>query len=90
MFSAFIVGAVIAALVGLPVDYVWRRVSGSAGVVAGFGNAVVLIGVFGGAVGVGLVHGAASLVAFVLGLVAGNGMANDAATRLWGLPAHRW
>jgi ABC-type transport system involved in cytochrome c biogenesis permease subunit len=89
MFSAFLIGAVIAAVVGLPVDYVWRRY-GRVGVVAGAVNAVALIALVAGAISVGVVHGPLAVVAFVFGLVAGSSMANHAATRLWGLPAHRW
>jgi hypothetical protein len=90
MFSAFVIAAAVAVLVGLPVDYVWRRRGSGAGVFAGVVNAAALMVVVGCAVAVGVVHGAAALVGFVFGLVAGSGMANTVATRLWGVPAHRW
>jgi hypothetical protein len=87
MITAFVIGSLAAAAIGLPVDYLRRRITGPASTVAGLLSAAVLIAVVAGLAGLAGAHvvgGGLAIPALVLGLVAGNVAADAAATRLWG------
>jgi hypothetical protein len=84
MITAFVIGSLAAAAIGLPVDYLRRRIAGPASTVAGLVNAAALIAVLAGLAGVHVIGGGLAIPALVLGLVAGNVAADAVATRLWG------
>lgn len=85
MVTAFVIGSLAAAAIGLPVDYLRRRVSRGTTTVAGLVSVAVLIAVIAGLAGVHMLGGGLALPALALGLVAGNIAADAVATRLWGL-----
>jgi hypothetical protein len=84
MVTAFVIGSLAAAAVGLPGDFLRRRIAGPASTVAGLMGAAVLIAVLAGLAGAHVLGGGVAIPALVLGLVAGNVAADAAATRLWG------
>jgi predicted PurR-regulated permease PerM len=88
MLTALVLGAVAAAAVGLPVDYLRRRTPGPLALTAGAVSALALIGVVGLLAAAHVLTGGLAIPALVLGLVAGNVAADALATRAWG-PAGR-
>jgi len=84
MITAFVIGSLAAAAIGLPVDYLRRRITGAASTVVGLVSAAVLIAVVAGLAGAHVLGGGIAIPALVLGLVAGNVAADAFATRVWG------
>jgi hypothetical protein len=84
MITAFVIGSLAAAAIGLPVDYLRRRIAGPASTVAGLVSAAALIAVLAGLAGAHALGGGLAIPALVLGLVAGNVAADAVATRMWG------
>jgi len=84
MITAFVIGSLAAAAIGLPVDHLRRRIAGPASTVAGLVSAAALIAVLAGLAGMHVLGGGLAIPALVLGLVAGNVAADAVATRLWG------
>ena len=69
---------------GLPGDWARRR---AAGPVVVLGQAITAAGVVGAIVitaTAGWLHGAGAIVALVVGIVVGEGVADQVATRIWG------
>ena len=88
MITAFVIGSVAAATVGLPVDHLRRRAAGAVATVVGLLSAALLIGIVALLAGAHALAGDLAVPALVLGLVAGNVAADGLATRAWG-PAGR-
>jgi predicted membrane-bound spermidine synthase len=84
MVTAFVIGSLAAAAIGLPVDHLRRRVTGAASTVAGLVGAAALVAVVAGLAGAHVLGGGLAVPALVLGLVAGNVAADAFATRRWG------
>ena len=90
MIAAFILGFFGAVLIGLTVDYLWRRARRSVAFVAGIGNAVAVIALVGVIAAGPVLRGPLEVAALVVGLSVGTAAANAAAGRVWGPAAHRW
>ena len=88
MITAFVIGSLAAAAVGLPVDFLRRRAGGAFAALAGLVSAVALIGLVAALAGAHVLAGGLAIPALVLGLIAGNVAADGVATRVWG-PARK-
>jgi hypothetical protein len=84
MLTAFVIGSLAAAAIGVPVDHLRRRTSGAVALAAGLPSAVLLIGIVAVLAGAHVLTGGLAIPALVLGLVTGSVAADGAATRVWG------
>lgn len=84
MIATFAVAVIAAGLLGLPADWMRRRKRGAAATLAGLGNAAALVAAVAAVAAAGLLSGAGAVAALVLGLVAGNVVADAIATSVWG------
>jgi hypothetical protein len=88
MFAVtFLVALAVSALAGLPADYARRRLSGDTAGLLNLANAAGLLAAIGLVAALGTAHGFAGIAALVLGLAAGQQLADAAATRRWGTTA---
>ncbi len=88
MFAvAFAVAVIISAVAGLPADWARRRSSHATANALTIANAAGILGAIGAVAALGIVHGFAGIAALVLGLAAGQVIADGLATRTWGLVA---
>jgi hypothetical protein len=83
MIATFLYALGVAAVLGLPADYTWRRARQLAPF-AGLASAVGIIAAIYLAPHIGLLHGAGAVVALVFGLIAGGVSADAIASRRWG------
>ena len=88
MITVFIVSAAAAAVVGLPADLAWRRMSAPSAVLAAAASAIALVAIIGIESHASLLSGAGAVVALIFGLIAGGASADALASRCWG-PAPR-
>ncbi len=88
MFTVFLVSAAAAAVVGLPADLAWRRMSAPSAVLTAAASAITLVAIVGIEAHADLLSGAGAVVALIFGLIAGGASADAFASRRWG-PAPR-
>ena len=86
MILTFLYALGVAAALGLPADYTWRRARQLAPL-AGLARAAAIIAAIDLAGHIGLLHGAGTVIALIFGLIAGGISADALASRHWG-PAH--
>ena len=86
MIATFLYALGVAAVLGLPADYAWRRARQLAPF-AGLASAAAIIAAIYLAPRIGLLHGAGAVVALIFGLIAGGVSADAVASRRWG-PAY--
>ena len=86
MILTFLYALAVAAVLGLPADYTWRRARQLAPL-AGLASAAAIIAAIYLAARIGLLHGPGAVAALVFGLIAGGIGADALASRRWG-PAH--
>jgi sorbitol-specific phosphotransferase system component IIBC len=86
MILTFLYALAVAAVLGLPADYTWRRARQLAPL-AGLASAAAIIAAIYLAARISLLHGPGAVAALVIGLIAGGISADALASRRWG-PAH--
>ena len=89
MILTFPYALAVAAVLGLPADYTWRRARQLAPL-AGLASAAAIIAAIYLAARIGLLRGPGAVAALVFGLIAGGISADALASRRWGPARHQY
>jgi hypothetical protein len=89
MILTFLYALGVAAVLGLPADYTWRRARQLAPL-AGLASAAAIIASIYLAAHIGLLHGTGAVLALIFGLIAGGVAADALASRRWGPASNQY